>query len=191
MKRAIELGAVIAALTALGGASAFAGGYQVCKSTYALCTTAKCDRAAPGAKTVSCSCEVRTGYSVGSSPCQEPTKTSAGEQIRSRFYPVKSYARCANNRPWANCFDKECVVDKDDPSKATCACQVKADEGDWVMVTDSYSAETCTIGLYSSATVSRLQEVTDFLKGQKELQPFALQVLNAGTVGSMTPSSGE
>jgi hypothetical protein len=191
MKHATLLGIVVMGMACLVSGGALAGNYQVCKSKYALCTTAKCDSAKPGSDAVACSCEVRTGYSVGSSPCQEPTKTSAGEQIRSRYYPIKSYARCANNRPWATCYDKECVVDKDDPSKATCKCSVKQGEGDWVMVTDAYSAKTCTTGLYSSATVSELEQVTDFLKGQKELQPFPLQVLNAGTMGSMTPSSAQ
>lgn len=191
MKRAGLFGAVVIAVTALGGGSVLAGSYQVCKSTYALCTTAKCTSAEPGSDTVECKCEVRTGYSVGSSPCQEPTKTKAGEQIRSRYYPIKSYARCVNNRPWATCYDKECIVDKDDPTKATCTCSVKEDEGDWVMVTNTYSAETCTIGLYSSATVTELEKVTDFLKGQKNLKPFPLQVLNAHTLGEMTPSSAK
>lgn len=191
MRYAVLLGIVAMGLAGLASGGARAGDYQVCKSKYALCTTAKCNPGKEGSSTVECSCEVRTGYSVGSSPCQEPTKTRAGEQIRSRYYPIKSYARCANNRPWATCYDKECVVDKDDPSKATCKCSVKEGEGDWVMVTDTYTAETCTTGLYSSATVNDLEEVTDFLKGQKDLKPFPLHVLNTGTFGSMTPSSAK
>lgn len=191
MKHATLFGAVAVALAVLASGGAMAGDYQVCRSTYALCTTAKCNPAKAGSDTVACKCEVRTGYSVGSTPCQEPKQTSAGLQVLSRYYPIKSYAHCANNRPWASCYDKECVVDKDDPSKATCTCSVKENEGDYVMVTDSYSAETCTIGLYSSATVSELEQVTDFLKGQKDLKPFPLKVLNAGTVGEMTPSSAQ
>lgn len=191
MRHAAFLGALVVGLTTLASGGAAAADYQVCKSTYALCTTAKCTTDPSKADTVQCACEVRTGYSVGSTPCEVPKQTSAGKQVRSRYYPIKSYAHCANNRPWANCFDKECVVDKDDPSKATCTCSVKANEGDYVMVTPSYSAETCTNGLWSSATVSQLHEVTDFLKGQKELQPFPLKALNADTLGSMTPSSAK
>ncbi len=108
------------------------------------------------------------------------------------IFPFKSYARCANNRPWANCYDKECVVDPKDPSKATCTCSVKENEGDYVMVTNSYSAETCTIGLWSSATLAQLDEVTTFIETHGDLLPhFPLKVLNADadTLGSMTPSS--
>jgi hypothetical protein len=190
MKKAAFLGAIVAGLaSAAASAGATAADFRVCKSTYALCTRAKCTAELGNAKAATCACEVRTGYSVGSTPCQEPKQTNAGEQIRSRYYPIKSYAHCANNRPWANCYDKECVVAKDDPSKAACTCSVKENEGDYVRVTGSYSVETCTIGLWSSATVSQLEEVTDFLKGQKDLKPFPLEVLNADTLGSMTPSS--
>jgi hypothetical protein len=180
-------------IVALGTDGAMAEDFKVCKSTYALCTTAKCT-AEPGSDTVACRCEVRTGFSVGSTPCEAAKKTSAGTQIRSRYFPIKSYARCANNRPWANCYDKECVVDPKDSSKATCTCSVKENEGDYVMVTDNYSAETCTIGLWSSATTAQLDDVTTFIKKHGDLLPhFPLKALNADaeTIGSMTPSSGK
>ena len=175
-----------------GSSGAVAGAYQICKSTYALCTTAKCDAAKPGSDTAECKCEVRTGFSVGSSPCEAVKQTSAGKQVRSRYFPIKSYAHCANNRPWANCYDKECIVDKDDPTKATCTCSVKENKGDYVMVTDRDTAETCTIGLWSSATITQLDEITTFIKTHGDLLPhFPLRILNADTdtLGSMTPSS--
>lgn len=190
MKQAALFGGVITGLMVLGG-GAVAADYQVCQSTYALCTTAKCTTDPTKADSVECACEVRTGYSVGTTACQEPKDTSAGKQVISRYYPVKSYAQCANNRPWAWCLDKECVVNKDDPSKATCACSVKENAGSYVMITDSYSAETCTVGLWSSATVTDLEEVTDVLKGQKDLQPFPIEVLKTDTLGSMHPSSAK
>jgi hypothetical protein len=192
MKQAALFGGVIVGFMVLGSGGAVAADYQVCKSTYALCTTAKCTTDPSNSDTVQCACEVRTGFSVGSTPCEAAKKTSAGTQVRSRYFPIKSYARCANNRPWANCYDKECVVDPKDPSKATCTCSVKENEGDYVMVTNSYSAETCTIGLWSSATLAQLDEVTTFIETHGDLLPhFPLKVLNADadTLGSMTPSS--
>jgi hypothetical protein len=188
MKEARLLG-VVAGLALLGGGAM--ADYKICKSTYALCTTAKCDPATAGSDTVACSCEVRTGYSVGSTPCEAVKQTSAGKQIMSRYFPIKSYARCTNNRPWASCYDKTCLVDAEDPSKATCTCSVKENEGDYVRVTNAYSAETCTIGLWSSATVSDLEKVTNFLKSRISLPPFPLNVVNADTLGTMTPSSGK
>ena len=45
------------------------------------------------------------------------------------------------------------------------------------MVADSYSDTTCTTGLYSSATVKALNDVTDFLKTNANLKPFDLKVV--------------
>ena len=58
-----------------------------------------------------------------------------------------------------------------------CACNIVKDKGPYVMVTDSYSDTTCTTGLYSSATVKALNDVTDFLKTNANLKPFDLKVV--------------
>jgi hypothetical protein len=120
---------------------------------------------------------VKTGLSVGKTPCHSKVESPEGTQIISRYYPVKTYAVCTNDRPWASCFDMPCIVDKKDPSKATCACQVVAGEGPYLMITESYNASTGTTGLYSSATVEEFKRTTDFLKTSK-LKPFELRVLN-------------
>ena len=88
--------------------------YIVCESTYALCTTAKCTSIEEGQETVLCDCEVKTGYSVGSTPCHEPIETPEGKQVVSRYFPIKSFAFCTNERPWAWCYDRPCIVDKSD-----------------------------------------------------------------------------
>jgi hypothetical protein len=178
-------GAHLLALTALiaipvsSGHSADQPGFTLCKSTYALCTTAPCTPVAGTKDTVSCTCEVKTGYSAGQKACQGVTKSSEGEQVRSRYYPVKSYAVCTNDRPWAWCLDKPCIVDKNDPSKATCACTSVKDQGSYVIVTPTYARSTCTTGIISSATVTQITQVTDFLKTSTELKPFDIEVLNS------------
>lgn len=51
---------------ALGGCDAETqADFKVCESTYALCTTAACTPIAGETDTVSCACEVKTGYSAG------------------------------------------------------------------------------------------------------------------------------
>jgi hypothetical protein len=70
---------------------------------------------------------VKTGYSAGQEACQGVNDTSEGKQIRSRYYPVKSYAACSNDQPWAWCLDKPCIIDENDPTKAACACTVVDD----------------------------------------------------------------
>lgn len=152
--------------------------FTVCESTYALCTTAQCTEAAGETGTVSCACEVETGYSAGMEPCQAETETSEGTQISSRYYPIKSYAACSNDRPWAWCLDKPCLVEKNDPAKASCACTVVKDKGPYLIVTDNYDASTCTTGLWSSATVKDVDQITDFLKTNDDLKPYDLKVLS-------------
>lgn len=164
-----------------GGASADdQPDFKLCQSTYALCTTAPCTPVAGTKDTVSCACKVETGYSAGLEACQDPTETSDGKQIHSRYFPVKSYAVCTNDRPWAWCLDKPCIVDKDDPTKASCACTSVKDQGPYVVVTDDYTDKTCSTGIISSATVTQITQVTDFLKKSSELKPFDIKVLNGG-----------
>ena len=152
--------------------------YTVCESTYALCTTAPCQPIAGKEDTVACACEVKTGYSLGMEPCKEKAETSEGVQIVSRYFPIKNYAICDNDRPWANCLDSPCTVDSSDPSKASCACPVVKQKGPYVVVTDTYTDSTCTTDLWSSATVIDANAVTEFLKTNDNLKPFEVKVLN-------------
>jgi len=153
--------------------------FKVCESTYALCTTAACEPIAGDKDTVACACDVKTGYSAGEKPCTGEVKTDKGTQISSRYYPIKSYAVCNNDRPWAWCLDKPCVVDEADPTKASCACTVTKDQGAYLVVTDTYTDTTCTTKMWSSATVTGVNQLTDFLKTNPDLKPFDIKVLNA------------
>ncbi len=61
-------GLVVVALVAVVGGPAQADDqtdFKVCKSTYALCTTAPCTPVAGSKDTVACACEVKIGYSAG------------------------------------------------------------------------------------------------------------------------------
>lgn len=156
-----------------------ANNFTLCNSKYALCTTAKCSLANDKEKLVSCKCDVKTGYSAGTKPCETVEHTSKGQLIYSRYYPIKSYVKCSNERPWAWCLDSPCWIDKKNPSKAMCACSLVKNKGDYIIVTDKYADATCTSDLYSSATVKDANQVTDFLKGQKDLQPFPIKVINS------------
>jgi hypothetical protein len=152
--------------------------FIVCKSTYALCTTAACTPI-PGKKdVVSCQCNVQTDYSAGMKPCAQE-KAGAAPKLRSRYHPISSYARCANSRPWAWCLDAPCVADKNKPSQAACACSVVANQGAYVIVNANgqYDDSSCTTGMYSSASVVQLDQVTDFLKTHDTpLHPVPIKV---------------
>jgi hypothetical protein len=166
-------------ILALGlSAPAQAQSFKICKGEFALCTIAPCDPIPGSDKQVACHCTVNQGYSAGQEPCQGVKETPEGQQIRSRYYPVKSYAVCSNDRSWAWCLDKPCVVDKNNPQAALCTCDAVKNLGDYVIVTGAYTAATCTTGVISSATVQQIGQVTDALKKSRPLQPFPIQILN-------------
>jgi hypothetical protein len=175
---------VLSIVTAFGmvaalSATARAQDFKVCNSTFALCTIAPCDPIPGNDKQVACHCTVNHNYSASQEPCRGVKETPAGQQIRSRYYPVHSYAVCSNDRPWAWCLDRPCLIDKNNPQAAACACDVVKNLGDYVIVTSTYSPNTCTTGVISSATVQQITQVTNYLKAKaKALPPFKIQVLN-------------
>lgn len=158
--------------------------YKVCKSEYALCTVAPCYTVPGHKQQLTCSCTVEKGYSAGGKACQGVKQTPAGQEIASRYYPVKSYAICSNHRVWANCFDAPCIVNKNNPSAATCNCKAVKGQGDYVIPTARYTPNTCTTGIYSSATVQGVTQLTNFLKGTTTLVPYPIRVLTGQTKGS-------
>jgi hypothetical protein len=79
--------------------------FIVCKSTYALCSTALCSPIPGDDQNVSCNCNVMTGYSAGTTKCAGVQKSGDNLTVISRYYPIKSYLRCSNDRPWAMCLN--------------------------------------------------------------------------------------
>jgi hypothetical protein len=70
---------LVVALIAIPVSDGFAADqpdFTLCKSTYALCTTAPCTPVAGQKDTVSCACDVKSGYSAGTEPCQGLKKSS-------------------------------------------------------------------------------------------------------------------
>ena len=167
-----------AATTAASSVPAGSSSFTMCKSTYALCTTAACVPIAGQKGNLNCPCSVHTGYSGGVKACKAVAHTAAGDLIYSRYYPVKAYAECSNDRPWAWCLDVPCLIDKNDPKKANCTCTVTKNQNPYVIVTDHYTAKTCTTGIISSATVSGITQISNFIQEQKLIPPFTIKVLN-------------
>jgi hypothetical protein len=160
------------------GASAQAQDLKVCETTFALCTVALCDPIPGNDKQVICHCTVNRGYSAGSQDCSGVVETPKGQQIRSRYFPIKSYVVCNNARPWAACGDKLCVIDKNNPEAADCTCDLEKDLGPYVVTTSEYTPAICSTGIVSSATVRQTEQITEVLKESKLLPSFPLQVLN-------------
>ena len=57
------------------------------------------------------------------------------------------------------------------------SCNIVENAGPYVMVTDSSNDSTCTTGFYSSAKVDDLKKFADFLRTNKDLEPFELTVV--------------
>jgi len=122
---------------------------------------------------------VKTGYYAGEKPCTDKVETAKGTEISSRYYPIKSYAACDHDRPWAWCLDKPRLVDKDEPTKAFCVYTVNRNQGPHLVVAGTYTDTTCATNLWSSATVAGVNQITHFLKTTKVLKPYDIKVLNA------------
>ncbi|WP_226905553.1 hypothetical protein [Legionella antarctica] len=159
-------------------ASASSSDFTLCKSTYALCTTAVCQPLPGKAGFATCACKVKTGYSAGTKPCTGIIKTKAGKAVSSRYFPIKAYKNCANDRLWAFCLDSPCVVNPNDSSKASCICSLVKNKGNYVIVSDGRHKTSCTSKIYSSATVNDVTQITAFLKTHSELPPFPIKELN-------------
>lgn len=67
------------------------------------------------------------------------------------------------------------MLDKNEPEKATCLCNLVKNKGNYVLVTDKKIPANCESGIFSSATV---QQITNFLKTKDELKPFEITVQN-------------
>ncbi len=159
-------------------ANASSSDFTVCRSTYALCTTAVCQPLPGKAGFATCACKVKTGYSAGTKPCTGIIKTKAGQAVSSRYFPIKAYKSCANDRFWAFCLDSPCVVNPNDSSKASCICSLVKNKGNYIIVPDGHHKTSCTSKIYSSATVDDLNQITTFLKKHSELPPFPIKVRN-------------
>jgi hypothetical protein len=150
--------------------------FFVCKSTFALCTTAKCTPVTGTKDTVNCRCIIKKSFSASGQPCQSIKNIKNSTQIYSRYYPVHGYKICTNNRPWAWCLDKPCTIDKNDKAMANCLCTQVKNMGKFVIVTDNDNKNSCDNGIISSATVKQITQITNFLKNQKSLKPFVINV---------------
>lgn len=122
-----------------------------------------------------------TGYSAGTTQCQAVQDTGEGQAIISRYYPITSYAPCSNNRPWAWCLNSPCLINPTNPAAATCICTETVNQGTYIVVNANgqYSPSSCDMGLYSSATVGDLDQITTFLQTHDTpLQALPITIYN-------------
>jgi hypothetical protein len=107
-----------------------------CEGTYALCIKAPC----AGIPTLDrlgnyvieralCSCEVVQGVSMGPGSCADRApvtqqgRTYLISTYSNRFNDTSRTLTCQNSQTvWAWCYGAPCVLDENNPGKATCTC---------------------------------------------------------------------
>jgi len=144
--------------------------FQICQGLFALCTTAPCKVDPKNKDKLNCDCTVNLGYSVGSKAYNPPAKVVPGSVISSRYFPITNYQVCSATpsptQPWAWCLDAQCTVSSN-PALATCSCAAVTSgtyQGvattPWIVVTTHYDPQNCTTPIWSSASISEMQDAT-------------------------------
>jgi hypothetical protein len=121
---------------------------------------------------------------------------SVGQEVPSRYAPIKSYVACTNQRPWAWCLDARCKVDhvdQSDPAKGTarCACRIATGAPYVYSPSDGkYGRAGCDKEYISSATTDDVFQVTEFLTTPegKNLPPSLPTLLVPNPTPTPTPT---
>lgn len=166
----IILSIFLANLIFVGGLQASSSKVQVCKGDYALCTSAKCLPVPGQPDKAICYCTTQEGYSAGYEPCSDAKVSKDGyKEIKSRYYPADQVVTCSNNRPWANCLDSPCIVGKNNPFEAICACTTVAGKGKYLLPSDACNELKCDSGFWSGAALSDSKDFeSQIVEAQKE-----------------------
>ncbi len=128
-------------------------GAWFCKQTFALCTTAPCERSTKDSTIANCQCVVIDDYAIGFKSCAE--RAQSGNSLHSNFSTANVNSAfftmtCSANTPWANCLDVPCTIDPQNPALATCQCEMVA-TGPSLTFGGGCDLDTCTSVIWSAA----------------------------------------
>ena len=129
-------------------------GVWLCNQTFALCTTAICDRSASDPSIANCQCVVLQGYSMGFKTCAE--RAPAGTSVTSTFSTANVNAefgalQCPEEAAWANYLDYPCEMDPRNPALATCQCAL-VERGPSFTFGGRCDPQACTAEIISGTT---------------------------------------
>jgi hypothetical protein len=141
----------------------------ICKSRYALCTSAPCKTIKNKPGKTSCSCIVQTGYNFATKSCNKlkSHKTSSGtKRIYSTFSinelnNGKKITECPKTAEWSDCLNHKCVVDPKNSKRAICECTLIKSNKSWFTMGANNNKTNCKKSKWSGA------KKTDFLKTRK------------------------
>lgn len=157
--------AISAGYTRIGGS-----GKHLCKHQFALCTSALCVPMPGDSHKAICFCDVEVGPSMSTVPCDtiQPRKDVNGIYTIFSTYSAKQFQegkrgmKCPNGTPWTWCLNKKCTIDPSNPKKAVCTCDVKR-SGEWITLGGDCNTATCKTGYWSGASMSDVEEGSEFL----------------------------
>ncbi|HEU0114839.1 MAG TPA: hypothetical protein VFQ80_09180 [Thermomicrobiales bacterium] len=158
-------------------------GAWFCNQTFALCTTALCQRAADDPTVANCACVVLNDYSIGFKTCAE--RAPAGTGLWSTFSTANvnrefGILHCPADAAWANCLDYPCEMDARDPALATCRCAV-VEAGPFRTFGGRCDANVCATAILSGATLDA--------PGVKQYEAGMRQVNQTVTLPSTCPEA--
>jgi len=143
---------------------------QLCKHSYALCTSAKCIPDPNDPTKAICSCNVEEGESMSTASCRtlEPSVDENGIRTIYSTFSFKQFnegrkgMKCPSGTPWTWCLNKRCTVDPADSKKAICVCDIIR-TGEWMTLGGNCDASTCGTGYWSGATIKEVEDSGNFL----------------------------
>jgi hypothetical protein len=122
---------------------------------YALCTNAKCS---VKNGMLLCNCDVKNGLAIGTNNLlyNYPYNIDSKQYIFSLYSGVNSNSltkqTCLNSSGvWGDCLNKICVVNPNNPNKATCRCSPQK-SNNWITFKDKKNSKPCSCNKLSGST---------------------------------------
>jgi hypothetical protein len=146
------------------------GSNQLCKFSYALCTSALCVPEPGDPNKAICFCDVEEGDSMATVPCEllKPSTDANGIRTVYSTFSLKQFTsgkrgmRCPEGTPWTWCLNKRCTVDPSNDKRAICVCDVMR-TSEWMTLGGNCNTSTCKTGYWSGAALSDFEDGVIFL----------------------------
>lgn len=145
----------------------------LCTNQYASCKTSACLPIPQNSNNALCTCDVKTGKSLGYQLCKPKKSLIAGyNTIIARFDPDQASnpsLLCTQPSIWANCLGSRCTVDKNNPSKAYCFCTLRPNTGNFILFNQGNNPNTCSTNIWSAISKLELESIQHLLKKQPRI----------------------
>lgn len=145
----------------------------MCKSRYALCTSAPCKLIKNKPGKTSCKCTIENGYNFATQPCNKlkAHKTKNGtHRIYSTFsinemHDGKRITECPKSTEWSDCLNHICTVDPKNSKKAICECALRKSNKNWYTMGANNNKKFCSKSKWSGAHKKDFYNTRKFWNG--------------------------